>query len=164
MARHLWIRTGLARYTVSRGRRLALGAAICTSLAVLAAAILIVMVRVQHPRDERTFLRTVAHVSAHGGRLHGTNDGFLIAEGDRACHWLQRQPPALWRRGGQWSFQSLRLRYLRDVPASAQDWSFGDHGPRYNRDTVATEAWARLCGASYYLRKTHNPLTRPSTD
>ena len=143
---------------MGRRRGLALVAVVCALVVVLAAIAVVTVARVEHPRDERAFLRVVAHGSAHGGASRGVNNRFLIADGDRACDWLRGQPPALWRRGGRWSFHSLRVRYdTREVPRSSR-------GPRFDRDAVAVEAWAHLCGSDYYLRETHNPFTSPHSD
>ncbi len=134
---------------------------------VLAVGLAVVaFVHVQHPRDEEAFLSYVHESSAVGGRydFEGVDDDFLIAEGDAACRWLQEQPLALYRRGGEWTMGSVLDRFTQESGLPSDAWDFGHQTMQANREVVAGLAWSFLCGASRELRETHNPFNKPPSD
>ena len=68
----------------------------------------------------------------------------LIAEGDRACAWLERQPLPQGQDVSKSSYPTWK-RYFREVPASA-DWPFEDADLASSvRGVVVYDAWTYLC-------------------
>lgn len=135
-------------------------------LAVVSVVGVVALVRSQHPRDEQTFLYYVGYSSSTNGEwdLEGVDERFVVAEGDRACRWLQDQPYALYRRGGRWAHPAVLARYLHEAGAPAEQWTRGPRAPGFYRQVIAGQAWANLCGADWELRETHNPFNRPPSD
>lgn len=91
------------------------------------------------------------------------DDDFLIAEGDRACAWLEDQPYPLWRRGERFSFDGLISRYRRENPMDDALWRGQSLRPGM-RATVVGAAWRDLCGDAWALREPRNPFNRPPSD
>jgi hypothetical protein len=134
--------------------------ALATVIVVLFVAGTMVALWIKYPRDERAFLHHVHRsVWDEGWVFDGADDAFLLAEGEKACTWLQDQPFAWWRRGAEWSNQARITQYLDQTAVDGDEWSFSGGDLQDKRAVVAAQAWLRLCGASMELREPHNPFS-----
>ncbi len=115
------------------------------------------LVFVTHPRDENGY---VAYLKQYGDL---TSDApipvlpprdALVAEGDRACSWLQGQSYALWRRGTTFRYPAVQDRYVATLNGRHPPWAGPPDGIG-----VMTAAWAYLCPAVVELHLPHH-LTR----
>lgn len=126
-------------------------------------------VSLKNSRDESAFIQDLDH-SVRGNLCEGcpmqwkfppVDDDFLIAEGNRACAWLQSQPYPWWSRAERFTYSDLMRRYLATNPVSKAAWSEGTLRPDY-RSFVVGEAWHELCGDALELHEPHNPFNRPA--
>jgi len=124
------------------------GATACASVLGL-----LVAVHVTHPRDEAGYMH---YLVTYGGVFEAAGGtvpakAALIAEGDRACNWLDGQTWALWRTDPPLRVTAVEARYgdeLRHVPLP---WSSQpDHW------TIGAAAWQYLCPAALELREPHD--------
>jgi hypothetical protein len=123
---------------------------------MLAFAIAITAVFVTHPRDENGYLNYVAKYGDYNGRklADPPPSEVLIKAGDRACNWLQRRTPALWRTDPNHRINSLYLSYLA-------------HMSRADRNlpkTMLPGAWEYLCPGTKALIRPHDVFGRASHD
>ena len=115
---------------VRRGLVVVLGVVV---LVTLVGAAWVGAVNLKNSRDESAFIKNLDH-SVSGNlcescpiiwKFPPVDDDFLIAEGDRACAWLQDQPypgglePRRSRSGGSFAGISRRIRCRRPIGARA---------------------------------------------
>lgn len=142
-------------------RRGVVVAVIALLLTIATGAGALATVHLTHPRDETAFLdylRTYGSTSDTGVPLALPPTDQLLAEGDRACDWLNGQPWALWRNDGEFAYGKRMQRYLDSVSEPVA-WAPADPIRFY----VLAGAWASLCPASVELHMPH-ALGRSSTD
>ncbi len=146
------------------------------ALPVLAGGAYVINARASNPRDEDAFIRRLGSQFVSGGcndktkacrtwdsTFEAVDDAFLIAEGDKACAWLEQQPYPWWRRGDEFSFEGLISRYGKENPINRSDWTQGRLRIELRRVVVA-RAWNDLCGAEWNLREPKNPFNKPPAD
>lgn len=126
------------------------GAARVFILLTLAAVVAVAAVYVTHPRNDEGYLAYVDRYGNYDGRSlqHPPPATVLLAAGDRACDWLGRQPPALWRDDRRRTVGSLLARYDSEMPRA----------DRALPETVPAGAWAHLCPATREFVEPHRPF------
>jgi hypothetical protein len=140
----------------------------------VATAAWVVNVKYTNPRDEGAFIKRLdtgfqtARCPGKRDRCTRTvstfapiDDDFLLAEGDRACAWLAKQPYPWWRRDTRFTSPALISRYKKEDPGPRKGWAEGRLRPEL-RDAVVGQAWNDLCGAEFVLREPRNPFKRPA--
>jgi len=132
-------------------RKVAYGV-VCLLVALgLAAIASVFYVHHAHPRNRDAYL---AYVKQHGigkGPIILPPHGQVVAEGDKACHWLGAQPMAYWRHGAKYQYPAVMARYREHVRGQFLAW--GLLPPSHH--AVAVAAWKLLCPANWEL---HKPL------
>jgi len=118
----------------------------------------VVEVHLKHPRDQAAYLAYLRKYSVGQGPVTLPPAALLVAEGDKACHWLGSQPMAYWRNGTSYRFPAVMMRYRLDVRGHAVPW--GKALPSHH--SVATAAWAYLCPATWQLHKPHYVFSDPN--
>jgi hypothetical protein len=108
-------------------------------------------VHLTHRRDEPGYLKYLAEnanidTGAPPVALPATD--VLIAEGQKACDWLNDRPHALWHSAQRYRPQVLMNRYVDAATARPAPWP----GPP-DQPLVADAAWKHLCPASVELRR-----------
>ena len=108
-------------------------------------------VHLTHRRDEDAFMRYIAdNATIDSGAASQTLPprAVLVAEGQRACDWLNGQPHALWRTGERYKPQVLMNRYVTIALARSAPSQVLPEVP-----VVVSAAWKYLCSASVELRR-----------
>ncbi len=123
-------------------------------LVVVTAIVAIVgAVYVTHPRDDAAYLAYVHRFGDYDGRhVSGPPLDQLIDAGSRACSWLGRQPPGLWRTHAPYRLSDLSDRYVGTM----------SDADRTLPSAVVPAAWTYLCPATTLLVKSHDVFTEPS--
>jgi hypothetical protein len=113
----------------------------------------LVAVLTSHPRDVRQYVRSV-HL--YGGLMHRVPaedmpaDQSLVSVGDRACAWLSRQEPALWRRDNRFQLATRAAAY-----SAASNDTTGLITAGLRPESVYLEAWTYLCPGTQELIEPH---------
>jgi hypothetical protein len=108
-------------------------------------------IHLTHRRDEAGYLKYLvenANLDTGAPPVALPASVALVAEGQRACDWLNNRPHALWRSGQQYGPQLLLNRYVDEAIARTAPWP----GPP-DEPLVADAAWKYLCPASVELRR-----------
>lgn len=122
-------------------------------LVTLGLIVAIVAVFAQHPRDEPAYLTDVHRYGNPQHRVPADDlppDEVLVAIGDRACDWLARQEPALWRRADRFQLATRATAYSA---ASGDTASLVASGLR--PESVYLEAWDNLCPGTREIAEPH---------
>jgi len=120
------------------------------TLGLIAALVDVLM---SHPRDVRQYLMSV-HL--YGNPMHRVpaedmpTDQSLVSVGDRACDWLSRQEPALWRRDSRFQLATRAAAY-----SGASNDTTGLITAGLRPESVYLEAWAHLCPGTQELIEPH---------
>lgn len=136
--------------------RRVLGLVQLLGVAVLVCALLVgafvAGVFITHPRDEVQFVHYVRKYGDYDGKRARTSatDDQLVAAGDRACDWLRKQKPALWRDDPAHTINGLYPVYRKS----------SDRDDRKLPEAVVPGAWRELCPAVKVLIEPHRPWER----
>jgi hypothetical protein len=135
--------------TVLTRRRVTVAAVVV----LLAFPVTSLWVRAAHPRDEADFL-LAARTEAPVG---GFSNEELVAEGDYACHWLDRQDRAWWNHGTWFDRAGVLDRYIEQTrPILRGQWGLPGRWEQ-SRRVVADAAWSQLCGGTWWWHRPHGP-------
>jgi hypothetical protein len=140
-----------------------IGALSMAAIVGLALGAFILNVKSSHPRDEATFIERID--TWYGERMRdrfaALDDDLLIAEGDRACDWLDAQPKALWHTDPERGFYAMLDKYLATTDQHDTTLAVGSISSQDMRRHVANMAWAYLCGASWEFHRPYHVLGGP---